>query len=46
VREAVASEGALTQLLPMLAVTSNQYVPVESEPLVHDVAFTPDAMIA
>jgi hypothetical protein len=43
VRWAVALDLALTQLVPVAAETSNQYVPVARLPLVHDVPLTPVA---
>jgi hypothetical protein len=43
VRGPVACEFALAQFVPMLAVTSNQYVPAASDPLVQEVEVTPAA---
>jgi hypothetical protein len=44
VREAVGSELVLTQWVPIFAATSNQWVPIESEPLVQVADVTPDAI--
>jgi hypothetical protein len=43
VRWAVAAELVLVQLLPVKAATSNQWLPVVSDGLVHDVPTTPVA---